>query len=275
MARRRNFAQIDVFGTRPLKGNPVAVILDAEGLDDKTMQDIARWTNLSETTFILPPTQPEADYRLRIFTPSMELPFAGHPTLGSAYAWVQRSGYEGEKVVQECGAGLVELRAIPGGYSFAAPPTIRSGPIADAELTALVHALGIAPEAVVAHQWVDNGPGFACIEVATAAEVSALQPDFSDLPDACIGVIGAYEPGKSYEIRSFVPGAGVSEDPVTGSLNAGVAQWFVREGKVQGNYQVKQGSSIGYDGELSIRLVEGQVWVGGATRTIISGTIHA
>ena len=184
MVRDRDFVQVDVFGARPFKGNPVAVILDGTGLSAEDMQDIARWTQLSETTFIVAPTHDGAHYRLRIFTPASELPFAGHPTLGSAHAWARHVGFEGESILQECGAGLVEVRGINGGYSFAAPPTIRSGPLSDADLARHVAALGVDPGAVVAHQWVDNGPGFAAIELASAAEVIALKPDFSSFPDA-------------------------------------------------------------------------------------------
>lgn len=269
------FAQVDVFGARSFKGNPVAVIIDAQGLSDVQMQDIARWTNLSETTFILPAETAEADYRLRIFTPTTELPFAGHPTLGSAHAWAEHTGSKANTIVQECGAGLVQLRATTAGFSFAAPPTIRSGPLDDADLAAFVQALGISAGAVLDHQWVDNGPGFAAIQLATAAEVRALEPDFSGLPDAALGVIGALEPNHAaaFEIRSFVPSVGVLEDPVTGSLNAGVAQWFARTGKASGSYLVSQGSNIGYEGQVHIDIAEDDVWIGGATRTVISGTI--
>lgn len=271
----RDFAQVDVFGARAFKGNPVAVIIDGQNLSQQEMQEIARWTNLSETTFILPSTTPEADYRLRIFTPTTELPFAGHPTLGSAHAWAAHTGSTAKTIVQECGAGLVHVRAITGGFAFAAPPTVRTGPLAADELAAYVQALGINSDAVVDHQWVDNGPGFAAIQLASAAEVRALNPDFSNLPDAALGVIGAMEPEQesAFEIRSFVPSVGVLEDPVTGSLNAGVAQWFARTGKASGSYLVSQGGNIGYEGQLHIDITQDNVWIGGATRTMISGVI--
>ncbi|MDO5092233.1 MAG: PhzF family phenazine biosynthesis protein [Propionibacteriaceae bacterium] len=275
MARNREFVQVDVFGARPFKGNPVAVIFDGDGLSVAEMQDIARWTQLSETTFVVTPALDGAHYRLRIFTPASELPFAGHPTLGAAHAWAQHTGFDGESIVQECGAGLVEVRGVDGGYSFSAPPTIRSGPLSAADLAQHVAALRIDPDAVVAHQWVDNGPGFAAIELVSAAEVIALEPDFSTFPAARVGVIGAHPAGHraAFEIRSFVPGLGVPEDPITGSLNAGVAQWFAREGKVSGEYRVTQGGNIGHDGELVIRIDGQSVWVGGATTSLIAGTI--
>lgn len=280
MSRLRPFAQVDVFSAEHYGGNPVAVILDADGLADEDMARIARWTNLSETTFVLPATTPEADYRLRIFTPGGELPFAGHPTLGSAHAWREHGGEPATpgRIVQECAAGLVTLRHDDGALAFQAPPTLRSGDLDPADLARATAALGLAPEQVLAHQWVDNGPGWAVVVVPDARTVLDLDPDLSQIPDLKLGVIGAYPPrsAAAFEIRAFVPDIGVPEDPVTGSLNASVAQWMLRTGAVSGDYTVSQGTVLGRTGEVRIRCgADGEVWVGGATTTCFAGTALA
>ncbi len=277
MRRELPFAQVDVFSPTPYLGNPVAVILEAEALDDADMQRIARWTNLSETTFVLPPSQPEADYRLRIFTPGGELPFAGHPTLGSAHAWLEHGGspQASAGIVQECEAGLVEVRRRDGLLSFAAPPTRRSGDIEPEYLSQIVHAFGIDPDDVIAHQWVDNGPGWAVVQLATAQEVLDLEPDLSRIPTAMVGAIGANPEGSehAFELRTFAPGVDVPEDPVCGSMNAAVAQWFLRSGAVTGGYRVSQGQRLGRAGDITITAdADGTVWVGGATNTLFRGT---
>ena len=274
MIRSRPFAQVDVFSREPYRGNPVAVLLDAEGMDDEAMQRIARWTNLSETTFVLPATAPEADYRLRIFTPAGELPFAGHPTLGSAAAWLDNGGRpraEG-RIVQECGVGLVELRQ-DGGLAFAAPPLLRTGPLDEDYLARIITAWGIAAEQVIGHQWVDNGPGWAVIRLATAAEVLALDPDLSLIPDAMVGAVGAYPEGSrhGFELRAFAPAVNVPEDPVTGSLNASVAQWLASAGQAPDRYTVSQGTRLGRAGEITITVENDIVWVGGATTVCFRG----
>ena len=277
--RDRAFAQVDVFAREPYRGNPVAVVLDAEGLDPEAMRRIARWTNLSETTFVLPPTNAEADYRLRIFTPSAELPFAGHPTLGSARAWLAAGGAprDGRRIVQECAAGLVELRREGESLAFAAPPLVRTGGLDDETLGRAIAALGIARERVVAHQWVDNGPGWAAIRLATAEEVLGLDPDAALLGGLKLGVIGAHPPGAphAFEVRAFAPGAGIPEDPVTGSLNAGLAQWMTAAGEAPARYTVAQGTRLGRAGEIEIAVEAGEVWVGGATTVCIRGAVVA
>lgn len=271
------FAQVDVFSPQPYRGNPVAVVLDADGIADEDMQRIARWTNLSETTFVLTPTTPDADYRLRIFTPRGELPFAGHPTLGSAHAWLKHGGapHSDALIVQECTAGLVPVRRTDEGLSFAAPATVRDGEIGDDDLDRFVAALRIHREQVIAHQWVDNGPGWAVLRLATAQEVLDIEPDLSVIPDGMIGAIGAYPDGAdaAFEMRTFAPGVGVAEDPVCGSMNASVGQWLTRTGEVSGGYTVAQGARLGRAGEILISTdADGAVWVGGATRTLFSGT---
>ncbi|GAB2865856.1 PhzF family phenazine biosynthesis protein [Nocardioides pacificus] len=272
------FSQVDVFAPAPLTGNPVAVVHAAEGLSDEQMAAFARWTNLSETTFLLPPTVADADYRLRIFTPGGELPFAGHPTLGSAHAWLEAGGvpHEPGKVVQECGIGLVELRRGDAGLAFAAPELLRSGPLDAVTLEQAVGALGVDPATVVASAWVDNGPGWLGLVLASADDVLALRPDMAAMGDLDVGVIGAHAPGgpADHEVRAFVPGIGVPEDPVTGSLNAGFAVWLIRAGLLPPSYVVRQGTALGRDGRVVVSSDEdGRIWVGGESRTLVSGTL--
>ncbi|MFD4874090.1 PhzF family phenazine biosynthesis protein [Streptomyces sp. NPDC058420] len=278
MPRSRSFMQVDVFSTSPCSGNPVAVVLDGTGLSDEEMQGLARWTNLSETTFLLPPTVPEADYRVRIFTPGGELPFAGHPTLGSARAWLEGGGtpQDDERVVQECGVGLVTVRRGEDVLSFAAPPRVREGALDEDQLLRFVGALGIERDQVVAHEWVDNGPGWAVVRLSTAAEVLALEPDFSLMPDAMVGAIGAHPDGSwhAFEMRTFAPGAGVPEDPACGSMNAGVGQWLTSTGAAPASYRVSQGTRLGRAASIEITAdADGTVWVSGAAVVLISGTI--
>ena len=285
MTPTRTFAQVDVFSAAPYRGNPVAVVLDADGLDAEQMARIANWTNLSETTFVLTPTDPGADYRLRIFTPSGELPFAGHPTLGSAAAWLDAGGSprHSDRVVQECGAGLVDIRrggrtsaSAEAGESlaFAAPERLRTGELDEVFLARIVAALGIEPADVVDHQWVDNGPGWAALRLRSAEQVLGLEPDFSSVPEAKIGVLGAHPDGSEheYEIRAFAPGAGIPEDPVTGSLNASVAQWLIGAGRAPNSYTLTQGTALGRSGVVSISAEDDEVWVGGATTVCFRGT---
>lgn len=278
MAIDRAFAQVDVFSYHPLKGNPVAVVLDGDGLSDEQMQQLARWTNLSETTFVLPAMEPEADYRLRIFTPGGELPFAGHPTLGSAHAWLENGGTprREDRVVQECQAGLVAVLRGEGTLSFAAPPTLRTGPIDDSEVDLIAAAFKIDRERIIDRQWVDNGPGWAVVRLSTAREVLDLKPDLSVIPQAMVGAIGAYPEGfeHQFEMRTFAPKVGVAEDPVCGSMNASVGQWLTASGSAPASYRVSQGAILGREGTIEITAdADGTVWVGGATSTIIRGVV--
>jgi PhzF family phenazine biosynthesis protein len=278
MPRTRPFVQVDVFSTSPYSGNPVAVVLDGTDLSDEEMQGLARWTNLSETTFVLPPTVPEADYRLRIFTPGDELPFAGHPTLGSAHAWLDGGGVprHGDRVVQECAAGLVTVRRGEGALAFAAPPRVREGALDEDYLKRIVDAFGITRDRVLAHQWVDNGPGWAVVQLATAEEVLALEPDLSLIPDAMVGAIGAHPEGSAhrFEMRTFAPGVGVPEDPACGSMNAGVGQWLTSTGAVPSSYRVSQGARLGRAASIEVTVdTDGTVWVSGAAVVCIRGTI--
>jgi len=278
MAIDRAFPQVYVFSYHPLKGNPVAVVLDGDGLSDEQMQQLARWTNLSETTFVLPAMEPEADYRLRIFTPGGELPFAGHPTLGSAHAWLENGGTprREDRVVQECQAGLVAVLRGEGTLSFAAPPTLRTGPIDDSEVDLIAAAFKIDRERIIDHQWVDNGPGWAVVRLSTAREVLDLKPDLSVIPQAMVGAIGAYPEGfeHQFEMRTFAPKVGVAEDPVCGSMNASVGQWLTASGSAPASYRVSQGAILGREGTIEITAdADGTVWVGGATSTIIRGVV--
>ena len=276
--RDYKFRQVDVFGARAQAGNPVAVVQEAEGLNDEAMAAFARWTNLSETTFLLPPTRPEADYRLRIFTPGGELPFAGHPTLGSAHAWLEAGGQpqQGARLVQECGVGLVTLRRSEAGLAFCAPPLLREGPLEPELVAELTAALGLEPRQVVAHQWVDNGPGWCALLLASAEEVLAVKPDMQALGDHRLGLIGPWrgkDRGADFEVRAFVPGLGVPEDPVTGSLNAGLAQWMIQSGRAPQQYRASQGRALGRDGLIQVAQEDQQVWIGGRCVSVIEGRV--
>jgi PhzF family phenazine biosynthesis protein len=229
----RPFKQVDVFTTEPYRGNPVAVVLDGAGLETDALQRFAHWTNLSETTFVLPPEDSAADYRVRIFTPSVELPFAGHPTLGTCHAWLEAGGAPKRDgvVVQECGAGLIDIRRTGDGLAFAAPPLLRSGPVEEPFVAEIAAALGIDRAEIVDAAWADNGPGWVAVLLADADAVLALRPGFID---ADVGVAGPYPPGGpvAFEVRAFFPADGMFvEDPVTGSLNASLAMWLLGSGR--------------------------------------------
>jgi len=276
----RPFQLVDVFGQGNFTGNPLAVVLDADGLDGDTMQRIARWLNLSETTFLLPPTTAGADYRVRIFTLDRELPFAGHPTLGSCHAWLTAGGQaqRAGEVVQECGAGLVTVRRDGDRLAFAAPPLIRTGPVEEAKLAEAVHVLRIAREEIEDAQWVDNGPGWMAVRLKSADAVLALEPLRAYERRIEIGVVGAHAPGgdADYEIRALFsdPYGAIIEDPVTGSLNASVAQWLFSSGARTAGYVAAQGTRLGRAGRVYIdRDASGQVWVGGASRSLFSGVL--
>ncbi len=274
---QRRFAQLDVFTDQPYLGNALAVVVDGDGLSTDEMQRFANWTNLSETTFLVPPTDPAADYRVRIFTPVAELPFAGHPTLGSAHAWLGHGGAPRQEgvVVQQCGVGLVPVRRDGAGLAFAAPSLLRGGPVDDATLHEAVAALGIGRDDVVDAAWADNGPGWLGLLLRSADAVLALRPGAMRLS---IGVAGLHPPGSpfAYEVRAFYSEAGMTfEDPVTGSLNASMAQWLIATGRAHAPYTVSQGTAIGRAGRVRIATDEaGAVWVGGDVVTCISGSVE-
>lgn len=278
----RPFRQVNVFSPLPAGGNPVAVVHDGDGLTDDQMAAFARWTNLSETTFLLTPTDAGADYRVRIWTPGGELPFAGHPTLGTAHAWLEAGGVPaGPDVVQECGVGLVRLRRdVVDGRSrlaFAAPPLARSGDVDAPDLARIARALRVEVSDVVRAAWVDNGPGWVAVQLRDAAAVLALEPDLVAMGDLKLGVVGEYparaDDGPAVEVRAFVPSIGVGEDPVTGSLNAGLGQWLAGD-VLPSSYVASQGTALGRAGRVHVeKLPDGTVWVGGDTVTTIAGQV--
>ncbi len=271
-------------------GNPVAVVLDGEGLSTEQMQRFAAWTNLSETTFVLAPTVPEADYRVRIFTPVLELPFAGHPTLGTCHAWLQRRSQEGpdaprtgdgataprSALVQECAAGLVRLRVERHRIAFAAPPLLREGPVQDERLLEhIAEVLNVERKSIVDAQWADNGPGWVAVMLEDADAVLAMRPGFVDLD---LGVVGPYPPGspEAFEVRAFFPKNGTSvEDPVTGSLNAAIAPWLLRSGRARAPYVISQGTALGRSGRVHVEQDgDGTVWVGGGVVSCVTGRVE-
>lgn len=272
----RRFSQVDVFGSGPCSGNPVAVVLDAEGMSDDEMQRFANWTNLAETTFVLPPTRPGADYRVRIFTPVLELPFAGHPTLGTCHAWLEAGGEPAavEEIVQECEAGLVRIRRGEG-LAFAAPPLVRSGPASDEDAAKVAAALGVDPAEMLAVEWVDNGPGWIAAMFESAERVLELRPGRLDFD---LGVVGFHPPGSpaAIELRAFAPVNGLAmEDPVTGSLHASVAQWLLGNGRLDAPYLASQGGAIGRAGLVHVsRDGEATIWIGGRAETVIGGQVE-
>lgn len=275
-----DFKQVDVFSSVSLKGNPLAVVLGADSLTDQQMADFARWTNLSETTFLLTPRDPRADYRVRIFTTLTELPFAGHPTLGSCHAWLQAGGSpKGEEIIQECEIGLVRIRRQGDELAFIAPPLLRSGPVEPALIDRVRRALGVAPDAILRSQWVDNGAGWLAVMLADRNSVLELQPDYSQLHGLAVGVIAPCDPARDdvdaqFEVRAFIAGDGAQEDPATGSLNAGVAQWLLDEGLAPERYVVSQGTAMGRAGRIRVERQGEEIWVGGAVAVCIEGRLQ-
>jgi PhzF family phenazine biosynthesis protein len=275
---KRPFAQVDVFTTAAYAGNPVAVVLDGDGLASHEMQRFANWTNLSETTFVLPPVDREADYLVRIFTPTLELPFAGHPTLGTCHAWLTLAGGQPQQdglIVQECAAGLIPIRRGETGLAFAAPPLLRSGPVDEEFVQQIAREARIERGRILAAEWVVNGPEWVAILLASAEEVLALDPG----PMAFdLGVVGPHPAGspEAFEVRAFFPKDGASvEDPVTGSLNASLAQWLLSSGRAQAPYVASQGTALGRAGRVHISAdAGGAVLVGGGTTTCITGTVE-
>ncbi|NUZ04176.1 PhzF family phenazine biosynthesis protein [Piscinibacter koreensis] len=274
-----DFAQIDVFTDTPLCGNPLAVVHGADRLDAGQMQAFARWMNLSETAFLLAPTTPGADYRVRIFTTSRELPFAGHPTLGSCHAWLAAGGrVRGEDVVQECGVGLVRIRRGAGRLAFAAPPLRRSGPVDAGLLARIARALRVAPGAIKASQWVDNGPGWVAVMLGSREELLNLVPDPALLAGLELGVVAPWPEGghagtPHFELRAFLTTPGVVEDPVTGSLNASVAQWLIGARIAPPRYVASQGTALGRAGRVHVEQDGPTIWIGGDCVTCIRGSV--
>ena len=285
--KQRAFKQLDVFTETPYRGNPLAVVLDGTGLSTEEMQHFTNWTNLSEATFLLPPTQAGADYRVRIFCPGRELPFAGHPTLGSCHAWLEAGGQpKGEFVVQECGIGLVKLRRDGARLAFAAPPLRKGGPLPEDDVALIARGLRIAREDIVAHAWCDNGPNWRGVMLRSADEVLAIKPDAAVLdgldvgvvgPRGKVGIVGSRPEGDecAFEVRAFFPGNnGITEDPVTGSLNAALAQWLIGSGMAPPRYLAAQGTALARAGRVHVeRDAAGEIWIGGASVTCVQGTV--
>jgi len=310
--RQRPFKQVDVFTQQPYRGNPLAVVLDGADLSTEAMQQFTNWTNLSEATFLLPPTDAGAaagaDYRVRIFCPGRELPFAGHPTLGSCHAWLQAGGRPRTpgRVVQECGAGLVTLRQDGERLAFAAPPLLRGGPLDEADVALIARGLGVSRADIVAHAWCDNGPNWRGVMLASAEQVLALRPDPAVLgtldvgvvgPRGKVGVIGSHGAGGgsdgsdgsggsdgsdgghggdgiAFEVRAFFPGNnGLAEDPVTGSLNAALAQWLIGAHLAPAKYIASQGTALGRAGRVHVEQEGDTIWVGGGSVTCVDGQV--
>jgi PhzF family phenazine biosynthesis protein len=275
--RTRPFHQVDVFSDQAYRGNPLAVVLDGEGLSADRMQRFANWTNLSETTFLLPPTDPRADYRVRIFTGSEEFPFAGHPTLGSAHTWLEAGGVPRSEgfLVQECGAGLVRVKHDAGRLAFAAPPLTRFGPVGEDLRRQLAAGLRLQESDLVDVSWLVNGPEWIGVLLDSAERVLAVDPDLARLGNLKVGIIGPHAAGglAAYEVRTFIPGETVVEDPVTGSFNAGAAQWLIGSGRAPDEYVAAQGTVLGRAGRIHISAANGDIWVGGSSATCIQGTV--
>jgi PhzF family phenazine biosynthesis protein len=275
------FQQVDVFSSKPLLGNPLAVVIGADALSDDQMAAFANWTNLSETTFLLEPRSPGADYRVRIFTREREVPFAGHPTLGSCHVWLAVGGVaKGREIVQECGLGLIHIRRAPERLSFAAPKLVRSGPVEPEILVRVVKGLDLTPDAIAASNWVDNGSRWLAIMLHSRDEVLALRPNYSTLAGLKVGVFAAFNPTKDgtfaqFEVRAFdAEGVGLGhEDPVTGSLNAGLARWLIESRIAPSEYVVSQGAVLRRMGRVHIEQDGSQIWVGGTVRTCVMGKL--
>lgn len=274
---KRSFRQVNVFSADPLGGNPLAVVHAADGLTEQQMAAFARWTNLSESAYLLNPTDDAADYRVRIFTPSGELPFAGHPTLGSCHAWLAAGGEprDGKVVIQQCEIGLVRIRRESARLEFAAPPLRRTGPLEPEVLARICKALSLAPSDIQHHQWVDNGPGWCAVMLDSASQVLSLRPEWPGLGDLKLGVVGPQSAGHEtdFEVRAFI-GDGGYEDPVTGSLDASLAQWLIGAGLAPSTYIVAQGTAMQRAGRVYLRKSDNEVWVGGDVVDCIKGEVH-
>jgi PhzF family phenazine biosynthesis protein len=276
MPQTFKFQQVDVFSSTATEGNPLAVVTGADDLTDAQMAAFARWTNLSETTFLLSPKHPDADYRVRIFTTTRELPFAGHPTLGSCFVWLDNGGIaKADEVIQECGAGLVRIRRDGSRLAFAAPPLLRSGPVEHDILQRLATGLGVKPEQIVGSQWADNGPGWVAVMLASREEVLAIRPDYVALKGLNVGIVAPWtgpDAEADFEVRALT-GDLNAEDPVTGSLNASLAQWMIPAGLAPRKYTARQGTVLGHRGRVSVEQIGERIWVGGDVQKCVSGSV--
>ena len=276
MDGHRRFSQVDVFTDTPTLGNPVAVVLDGAGLETDEMQKFTNWTNLSEATFVGPPMHPDADYSVRIFCPGRELPFAGHPTLGTCHAWLAAGGTpRGEVIIQECGAGLIRIRqGLDGRLAFAAPPLQRSGPLEAEELRILIKGLGLKASDVRDHQWCDNGPGWQALLLESSDVLHSVQVQPDILRNRDVGLVAPSDSDADFELRAFFPGNnGLTEDPVTGSLNAAVAQWLIGTDQAPTSYRALQGTALERNGVVHVEAIGEDIWVGGHSVGVIEGTV--
>jgi PhzF family phenazine biosynthesis protein len=277
--KKRRFIQCDVFSPVPTQGNGLAVIVDAAGLTDDQLQTFAAWTNLAETTFLLPPDDPLADYRVRIFTPTREMLFAGHPTLGSCAAWLHTGGVAKQNglVRQECKIGIVDIDVSSEQYAFVAPPT-KIERLPDENLWAIRQALDIPAESILHAAMLDNGPVWQVLQLHSAEDVLSLDSSKVRWPEFnSIGLIGAHKAGGDcdYEVRMLAPSSGMSEDPITGSLNAALAHWLSSEGRLKQAITIAQGTTINRHGRVSIRPDENsdKILIGGDTHILIDGFV--
>lgn len=275
----KNFAfhQVDVFASQPLKGNPLAVVVDADDLSDQQMAAFANWTNLSETIFLCKPTEAGAHYRVRIFTPKVELPFAGHPTLGSCAVWLAANGHHaGDTIIQQCGVGLVKIRRDKDTLSFAAPPLRKSGPVEPELIERIARGLNIAMDEIVDANWCDNGPDWIAVLLKDREAVLAVRPDYQALGGLRVGVVAPWDKSQDgrdadFELRAFTSGG--YEDPVTGSFNAGAAQWLIGANIAPSSYVASQGTVLGRKGRVHIEKIDADIWVGGHVATCIEGRV--
>jgi PhzF family phenazine biosynthesis protein len=273
------FQQVDVFSSKPLLGNPLAVVIGADALSDEQMAAFASWTNLSETTFLLKSKSPDADYRVRIFTRQREVPFAGHPTLGSCHVWLAAGGVaKAPEIVQECGLGLIHIRTSPEGLSFVAPKLVRSGPVEPEILARVISGLHLTADAIIASNWVDNGSGWLAIMLRSRDAVLALRPNYSTLAGLKVGAFARFNPLKDgtsaqFEVRAFSVEDVGHEDPVTGSLNAGLAQWLIESRIAPSAYVVSQGTVLKRSGRVHVEQNGPRIWVGGMVRTCVIGKL--
>ncbi|MDR3447506.1 PhzF family phenazine biosynthesis protein [Dyella sp.] len=274
--RTKRFSQIDVFSGEPFMGNPVAVVHGADDFSDEDMAALARWTNLSETCFLLEPTDPRADYRVRFFSSLREMPFAGHPTLGTCHAWLSAGGVPRDtQVMQECAIGLVPVRISDRALAFEAPSLVRSGAVDGALVERILIAFGLQRSEVRHAEWVDNGAGWLALMLNDDARLLALKPDLASLHALPIGLIAPSRGDAAYEVRAFVGGDAMPEDPATGSLNAGIARWLIETGMAPVSFTIAQGTALGRKGRIHVQASEGRIWVGGACVTRVDGVLHA
>ena len=275
---RLKFRTVDVFTAVPFKGNPLAVLIGADDLSDAQMAQIANWTNLSETTFLCKPTDPKADYRLRIFTPARELPFAGHPTLGTCQVWLDQGGKpKGQEIVQQCQAGLVRIKRSDNRLAFAAPPVVKGGAVEPELLEQIAKSLGLTTRDIKASQWIDNGPGWVGVMIESRSLLLGLKCDYAILGKRALGVVAPCDKQRDkidaqFELRAFAGFLGI-EDPVTGSLNASVGQWLIGAGIAPSTYVAAQGTALGRDGRIYVSKQGNDVWIGGDVVTCVEGTI--